>query len=347
MAFYVWNWSERSEGLAILDNPRLSGVEKLERTQNYSDISVLRRRADVFAEEVVSLSKKLESAISKPFVEEVSRRAGQLAKLKPGAMQTRVDSLIIDCTQKQADILYGKVKDAFVGHIADFSHLSSQFLEGFSTDPRCDSVRDMIHRFRDREENDARTALKVIQVTGASDLAVKGQKIAEFANKYQSTLNSEEAGRMRRAAELARLFSEVQTYTVRLKRTGGLTASYYQAVVLHVDGKVEHEYRSPGKSQEVNWITDDIRIQWTAGQPIRVTWRKLWSTGSWGDSDIATLSDDGPVALRILGGRKALTQIESGWEKYCDNPFVHFDVDDIKEDDWKSVELYLFPGAGW
>ncbi len=88
-------------------------------------------------------------------------------------------------------------------------------------------------------------------------------------------------------------------------------------------------------------------IQWSAGQPIRVTWQKLWSSARWGNSVIATLRDDGPLALRIIGRRQPITQFDNGWQDYCENAFVHFELDDIKEDDWKSVELYLFPGDGW
>ncbi len=146
---------------------------------------------------------------------------------------------------------------------------------------------------------------------------------------------------------MASRFSQKNTYTVRLKRTGGLRAGYYQSVVLSLDGQQVHEYKSPGKSREVNWDSPDITIQWSAGQPIRVTWRKLWSTDSWGNSVIASLRDDGPLALRIIGGRQPITQFDDGWQDYCENAFVHFEVDDIKEDDWKSVELYLLPGDGW
>jgi hypothetical protein len=77
-----------------------------------------------------------------------------------------------------------------------------------------------------------------------------------------------------------------------------------------------------------------------------VTWQKLWSVVSPGNSVISTLRDDGPVALRTLGGLQPLT-VQNGWEKCCENASIHFEVEEIQEDDWQAVKLYLFPGDGW
>jgi hypothetical protein len=347
LAAWGWRLANRFEAVATLNSPRLSTVEKLERTQGSSDATVLQRRATIFTEELESLKKNLESAASEPSVDEVAQRAARIAALKPGAMQTRVDALAHDCRQKKEDILYRKAADAFNGRAADFPDLSGRFLREYPASSQCDKVREMISGFRSREEKDDRQRIKQIRIISAGSLAEKGKSISEFVAKHQAALPADEMKRMRRAADLARRFSELNTYSVKLKQTGGLTAAYSQEVVLYVDAKELKEYRSPGKSTEVNWDDEDVRIQWIAGQTVRVTWRKLWSAGSWGNSDIATLRDDGPVALRILGGQQPLTRIESGWEKYCNNAFVHFEVDGISEDDWKSLDLYLFPGDGW
>jgi hypothetical protein len=258
-----------------------------------------------------------------------------------------LESIAHDCLQKKEDILCKKVADAFDSRASDFPDLSGRFLEAYPASSQCEKVRDMISKFRSGQEKNDRQRIKQIRIISAGNLAEKGKSIAEFITKFQARLPAEEMKRMRRAAELARQFSELTTYTVTLKQTGGLAKAYYQGVVLYVDEKQVKEYRSTGKSAEVNWDNEDIRIQWIAGEPVRVVWRKLPSWGSWGNSDIAILRDDGPMALRILGGQQSLTQIESGWDNYCNGAFIHFDVNGISEEDWKSFDLYLFPGDGW
>ena len=347
LAFFAWSTIVRSGEMAILDNPGLSRVERLERTQRCSDSVVLQRRGVVFTEELDALAKNLDAAANEPSVEEVAVKAARLAALQPGAMQARVDTLARDCAQKKEDIALKKVADAFDGRAADFREVSGRFLREYPASPQCDKVRDMIVKFRSGEEKNDRQRIKQVRVSSAASLAEKGKCIAEFITKHQAATSADELKRMRRAAELARRFSELNTYTIRLRQTGGLTAAYYQGVVLYVDEKEVKEYRSRGKSTEVNWEDGEIHVQWVAGQPVRVVWRKLWSGGSWGNADIATLRDDGPVALRILGEQQSFTQIERGWENHCNNAFVHFEVDGITEDDWKSLGLYLFPGDGW
>lgn len=342
-----WQSWDRFGHFDILQDARMAPIERLERTQEASKATVLRQRAELLGEILDGLEGQLKSASALEQLEDVAVAAAQLAQLKPGALQARVERLARDCREKKEVLLYQKLQHARDGRVADFLDACHRFLQAYPASSRAEEVRAMLAKFHDRVKNDDRQAIKQIAVRNAASLAEKGKRIAEFLAKHQSTLGDEEAKRMRRAAELARRFSESNTYQVRLRRTGGLTAAYYQAVVLWIDGKEVHEYRSPGKSQEVNWDVPELRLSWTAGQPIDVTWRKRWSAGSWGNPDIANLHDESSVSLRILGGRQPLTQIESGWEDYCDHPFVHFEVDGMVADDWKSLELYLFPGDAW
>jgi len=124
----------------------------------------------------------------------------------------------------------------------------------------------MVAKYRRSEETNARQAIKQLRVVNAANLAEKGKRIAEFVARFQSTMDSGEATRMQRAAELAHRFSESNNYTVKLKQTGGLLSAYQQGVVLYVDDKQVREYWAPGNSKEVTWEVVDTRIQWSAGQ---------------------------------------------------------------------------------
>jgi len=345
LALFGWQSLQQSDGLAILKDPKLSRVEKLERTQECSDTAVRQLRATVFSEEMATLSTNLDLATGSPAVEEVLGKADRLANMQPGAMLTQIDSLRQACRQKEEDILHQKLGDAYSSNALDFPDLAGRFLRDYPASPRCDKVRDLINKRRGEDEKRDRDRIDHIRVISADNLAQKGEDISKFVAKYQASLTGDEVKRMRRAAELARQFSEKNTYKVKLKQTSGLTDAYFQGVNLRIEGTMVKEYATSGKSREVNWDDDDIKIQWSAGQPILVTWRKLWSAGSWGNSDIATLHDDGPVALRILSGKQPL-RVESDWVKLCPNSLIHFEVDGISEDDWKLFALYVFPGGG-
>ncbi len=346
-ASFGWFQLNRSADLATLDSPRLSLVEKLERSQACTDSAVLQQRTAIFREELELLAKELDAASGEQSVAEVAAKAAHLSALKPGGMQGRVDALVHDCRQKEEDLLLKKIAAAFDSHAADFRELCDRFLREHPSSPQSDKVREMTSRRHGDDEKAERERIKQIRVSTAANLAAKGEEIGKFVAKYRADLAPSEIARMRRAAELARRFSEVNSYTVTLKQSGGLTAAYYQAVVLYVNEKECKDYRSPTASTEVNWDNGDVRLQWAAGQSVRIVWRKVGTWGSWGGSDIATLRDDGPAALRLLGGQQPLTQIERRWEAWCNNPFIRFDVEGISEDDWKSFDLYAFPGDGW
>jgi len=346
LVFGGWRSMQRSEELALLNDPRLSRVEKLERTQECSDTVVRQRRAAVFSEELAAETQNLDKATSEPSADEVSGKVAHLATLKPSSMLARIESLLQDCRQKEEDLRYQKLEDAYSRPASEFTDLAARFLLNYPASPRAGKVRELIGKRRTDDEISDRKKIKVIRVTNATTLAQKAKEVSEFVTKYRATLTADEANRMRRAADLARKFSEVQTYKVRLKQTCGLTDAYCQAVLLDINGSTVKEYSSSVKSCEVNWNSDDVQFQWSAGQPIRVTWRKLWSVGSWGNRDIATLRDDGPASLRILSGKQAFRKIEDDWVKKVAGPSVHFEVEGIGEEDWKWFALYVFPGEG-
>ncbi len=340
-----WRWAEQSGELAILDDARLSRVEKLEHTESTSAASVIQQRSQVVADEINSLTKNLAAASNDAAIDEVVQKAERLSSLRPGAMQSRIDSLIHDARQKKEDMLYALLAEAFDRHAADLPDLAGRFFREYPASPHAAKVRELTVKFRGVEQNRDRRQIKQIRITGGASLAEKGKRIAEFVAKHQTDLAADESKRMRRAAELARRFSELNSYTVELKRTAGLLKPYQQAVVLSIDDKPVREYLAPGHSREVNWNLNETKIQWSAGMPIRVLWRK--SGTLWGFSNIATLRDDGPLALRSLGGRQSFTKFEGSWADSVDRAIVQFAIEGISDDDWRAVDVYLFPGDGW
>jgi len=90
LALLGWRSLEESHYLAILENPQLSRVEKLEQTKDCNDSSLMQRRSRLFSEDLDAMSKALDVAKNEPSVEELLQRAVRLEALNPGANQDHI-----------------------------------------------------------------------------------------------------------------------------------------------------------------------------------------------------------------------------------------------------------------
>ena len=172
-----------SADLATLDSPRLSLVEKLERSQACTDSAVLQQRTAIFREELELLAKELDAASGEQSVAEVAAKAAHLSALKPGGMQGRVDALVHDCREKEEDLLLKKIAAAFDSHAADFRELCDRFLREHPSSPQSDKVREMTSRLHGDDEKAERERIKQIRVSTAANLAAKGEEIGKFVSE--------------------------------------------------------------------------------------------------------------------------------------------------------------------
>jgi hypothetical protein len=189
----------------------------------------------------------------------------------------------------------------------------------------------------------ARQRIKAIPVHDPPSLLGKSQRIFEFLDEFRDALTAEEARQMTRAAELGIQFAERQTYTVTLKRSGEFLKPRSQGVWLLVRDGLIKEYDSPGASKSVTWTRNELKIEWTSGDSVKIVLRDR----GYGDEDVAWMSSRGPIALQLLGQKQVLTSFAEDWEEHCSQAFVEFSIEGITDEDWAAVRAYLTPGEVW
>jgi len=335
--------AEQVRTQSVVNDPGRSPTEIIEETRGVQDPGVKQSRRQLIEEQVAELQRRLAEASNEPAVEEVLGRLQKLREAEPGVVESSIDALMQQARQKKEDMLLERVQLAFDAKSTDFARLAHEFLDKYPQSRSAAKVRTWLSENEARGMSDERQAINQIRIYNAASLNSKSDRIVEFLTRHPSQVPEVEAKRMRRAAELAKQFSEVKTYTVTLRSSGGFVKARYQGVWLYVGGALLREYDSPGNSKVVTWTDSQLQFQWTAGQTVKAVLRDR----NWGDENVATISDESPLALRLLGRRQALTQFERGWEQHCQNPHIHFEVKDLSEDDWKALELYILPGDAW
>lgn len=343
IAYFVYGAFTRSRLYAILDNPNLSTVEKLQRTADASDDDVLQRRAELLRDELVRVEGDLKDADSESDISPLISVLGQYREARPGALASEIDYLLQVADDRKQDILFQRVIDSYNKDDNDFTELAAKFLREYPISSRCDKVRELLGVDRKRRQQSARKRIKAIDVHDQSSLLGKSERIFEFLDEYGKDLADEDKALMKRAAELGRQFSERHTYSLTLKQSGGFKKSRSQGVWLVVDGSIVEKRDSSGASRSVTWPHDVLKIDWQSGESVKIILRDL----EFVDEDVAWMEDRGAIALRLLGSKQFLTRFAEGWKEYCDEAFVEYQVTGISEEDWKAVEAYLTPGGAW
>lgn len=342
-AYFGYDEFARSRLYAILDNPNLSTVEKLQRTADASNNDVLRRRAKLLRDELVEVEGYLSGADSEPAISLLISLLGQYREARPGALTSEIDDLLQVADVRKEDILFQLVDDSYNGKLSDFTEHAAKFLREYSKSSRCEKVRVLLGVYRTQQQQAARQRIKAMAVHDQSSLLSKSEHIFKFLEEYGKDLAEEEKMLMKRAAELGRQFSERHTYSLTLKRSGGFLKPRSQGVWLVVDGNIVEKRDSSGASRIVTWPQDELKIQWKSGESVKIILRNR----AYFDKDVAWMEDRGVVALRLLGSKQVLTQFAEGWKVYCDEAFVEYQVTGISVDDWRAVEAYLTPGGVW
>ncbi len=335
-----WRAYQQSRSRDQLADPRLSSIDKLKLTQS---IPSLPERSELITTELERYREAITAATDEPSLNEVLERLRELEEIHPGAIKSRIDEVKQEAKDKNELLLYQRTKDGLDNQSADFRELAERFLQEYPGSSRCEDVRKWISQSVQRDHENDRQRIKNLQVVDKASLGEKSERLVEFVQKYEAMLTSSEAKRIRRAAELAKQFCELNTYTLTLKRYGGFAASRSQSLLLYLDGQKFHEYPAPSASKEVTWSESPLRIQWKAGQAVRVVLRNY----TWRNADVAWSEDKGPTALRILGGERPFAQVLPDWTSYVENPFAQFEVADITSDDLRALDQYILPGVEW
>lgn len=326
-------------------------VERIEDTSGLVlDPESSQRRQDLIRDTLQRLTAEVERA-STP--DEFDRLDKEIARLSHADIETfggQVAELQRSLTARTRHVLFTALAEDFQSRPrpVDFQSRASGFIDRYQSGEEVDRVRKMLRGIRDEEVSAHRSRLKGMPTRDSLDVAAKARQILEFVNKYEDVLQAEESRRMRRAAELARSFSERGRWTVHIKKSGGLTADYAQSVLLgrkKLGDQDVHVFdgESSGETKDKIWATEPAIISWQAGDPLAVT---LMFEGYVNDGWVAYQIDDSSLAIGSLVGRRKLSA-RRGWESYVRDPYVEFQVENLSPADWETVNAYVSPGSAW
>lgn len=335
---------------AVIGSDR-PALERIEETSGLFLNSATRQvRQDLIRDTVQRLSDEIDRANTTDEFELLEKEVGRLSQADTETFHGQVTELQRNLTARTRRVLFTGLDEDFQSRPRplDFQTRASAFVDRYQSGEEVARVREMLRQIPIEEASAHRARLKGMPTRDSLDVAAKSRQILEFVNEYESILQPEEARRMRRAADLARSFSERGNWTVHIKKSGGLTADYAQSVLLgskklgdqniHVfDGE------SSGETKDKIWATEPAFIRWQAGEPLAVT---LMFEGYVNDGWVAYQIDDSSLAIGSLVGRRKLSA-RRGWESYVRDPYVEFQVENLSPADWETVKAYVSPGSAW
>ena len=349
ISFVLWK-SHSDHVRAVLTSDR-PPVEIIAETSGWLlDPTTRRLRMDLIRATLQRLTDDVERA-STP--DEFERLDTELAKLNSADTETfhvQVSTLKQNLGTRTRYVLLMALKEDFQStpRPLDFQSRCSSFVDRYQSGDEVDAVRRMLHEIGNEQLAVNRARLRGMPTRDSLDIAAKARQIIEFVNENDSTLAPEEASRMRRAADLARSFSERKNWKVAIKKSGGLTDEYAHLVLLGNKKLGSQELYvfdgvATGSTKDKVWATDPAVFSWQSGEPITVTLRARGTVfGGW----VAYQADDSSLAIGSLVGRRNLLP-RAGYEAYVRNPYVVFEVENLSSSDWEAVKAYISPGSAW
>lgn len=330
--------------MAAVSDPRKPIEEKIKEAQHTDDEEVkrdLRRQVDAQLDDI---ERDIAAAGDESALDDARARLDTLVESKHAPAADRIDELKRMAAERSEQVLFERVSAVNDARGVDFPVVARDYLDRFAHAANADRVNKWLEEHESRQVKAARDRIKRLSASSAQTLKSKSDRIKEFLDATPRGVSKKEAKEMARAAELARRFSELNTYRVTLKRSGGFAAPRSQAVQIYVGGELLNEFLHEEHSKSVTWPAETtLNLEWRCGQSVKVVLRDLYLQ----DEDVAVLESSGPLALRTVGSRSKFTHFADGWREACPDAFVDFVIDGISAADWKALDSYILPGDGW
>jgi hypothetical protein len=349
ICFAVWK-SHVDHVRAVLASDR-PAIERIEDTSGWMlDTATNQQRLELIRDTLQQITGDIERAETLDEFDRLDKEVAKLAKADTDTFRVQASTLQQNLTARTRSVLFAALRDDFQSspRPADFQSRASAFIDRYQSGEEVDAVRRMQREIGNEQLAANRARLRGMPTRDSLDIAAKARQIIEFVNKNESNLAPEEARRMRRAADLARSFSERKNWKVTIKKSGGLTDEYAHLVLLgnkKLGSQELHVFdgAATGSTKDKVWAIDPAVFSWQAGEPITVTLQARGTIfGGW----VAYQADDSSLAIGSLVGRRNLLP-RAGYEAYVRDPYVVFEVENLSSSDWESVKAYISPGSDW
>jgi hypothetical protein len=341
--------------LTMLERQDISVAEKLKNTTPPATNKVTERRNDILDTELERLKTNINATNDSPALYSLRTKLEEIDEVYDGDRNVNIENLLKQISNKIIDNDFQFVKDSFEGNRKTFKDQADAFLKNHLNAPQSDNVREMLKEKETKDTKDERLRIKNIAVSNAGSLQGKRDAIVKFLQEYGGKLTPADKETMQRATDLAKMFCERHSYTITLKQYGGFAYPEDIQGRISIDGNTAGSHQSKGKCQTAN-PGEKITAYWQCGQSIKLEIKAYAGRLIGGLETVASLSDTSPAALKLLAKRTVLTPVtksDAGWDwslpsrKSPDGYFMHCEIKEITDADWKAFETYILPGSGW
>ncbi|MFN9160768.1 MAG: TRAFAC clade GTPase domain-containing protein [Planctomyces sp.] len=281
---------------------------------------------DQAEEQIDSISEELKQQ----FMEEI----GDLTKRLDDCRQAIMRQSVLDC-EKRPEL--------------DCRKLIEDYAKRYPKGLYAEEMRNRLQSLDLSNIQDARRSIGLLSVD--SDIGLKKKKdcIERFLGDYGKSLSQAERQQILRALELAKMFLELNSYSLKIVNTSGLDSARKHSVQVWSAAKKSYETQVSDSVSAMTW-NEEFSIQWKAGQTLGI----VLQNHTWRDQEIARFESDRPVAIADILD-PSIAPIYEKSEVYFGTDFsvlkppvqVRVTCEEISHQDIEVVRDYLMPGKKW
>ncbi|MDR0611532.1 MAG: hypothetical protein LBG58_15600 [Planctomycetaceae bacterium] len=336
--------------LAILSDENITVVQKLEQTHFPVTDNVTNQRNSLIDTELNRLKNTIKQTNNEQTLGEIREELKMFDNIDVEERRAELDKLKTEIDNKSIEIEFKRVRDYFDSRNELFSETAEQFLARYPLSVQADEVRHLQKQYENEKIKTERNRIGQIAITNIESLREKSRRIFTFLEKYENRLNPVEASAIKRAAELAKQFTERHNYSVTINQYGGFAYEEKQNVSVYINKDKVVSHYSNGKVKIVSPGTLFF-ITWQCGDTIRL---ELQGYGVYDFETAAGYTNSSPISLRCLNQKIRLLPKSAGtWDwglpkrMSSDGYFIKCTIQDIKDEHWKAFENYIMPGDHW
>ncbi|MDR2439363.1 MAG: hypothetical protein LBE12_08350 [Planctomycetaceae bacterium] len=337
------------EQLGILRDKNMTVAQKLEQTPFPINDNITNERNILIDTELNRLKNIIYQTNNEQTLGEIREELKMFDNIGIEERRAEFDKLKIEIENRSIEIEMKRVRDSFNSSNEIFPELAEQFLAHYPLSVQADEVRELQKQDEDRKIKKERNRISQIAITNIDSLREKSRRIFSFLEKYENRLNQDEVSAMKRAADLAKQFTERRNYSITINQYGGFAYEENQNVSVYINKVKVVSHDSNGKVKIV-FPGTLFSITWQCGDTIRFD---LQGYGVYNFETVASYTSSCPISLQYLNQKISLLPQKGTWDwslptrMSADGYFIKCTIQDITDENWKAFENYIIPGNSW
>ncbi|MDR0336956.1 MAG: hypothetical protein LBI18_07690 [Planctomycetaceae bacterium] len=335
--------------VTILKDNEIPVTKRLEQTQFPVTNKIADQRHLLLDAQLEELEKRINQTNDEQRLDEIREELKQFDPSSVNERKTEIEKLKTKIEHKLIEMELKRVRDYFQARHVLFSETAEQFLDRYPASTEAEEIREWKKQYENDKIKTERNQIGQINVANKNSLQEKSRLIFRFLEKYEKQLAPIEASNMKRAADLAKQFTEHHHYEVTINQYGGFAYDEKQNVAVYINqDKVGSHYSNANIKTAFPGAT--FSVTWQSGDTIRL---ELQGYGVYDYETAASYTNSSPVALRCLNQKMRLSPKKGTWDwslpkrMSSDGYFIKCTIKNIADEDWQAFENYILPGNHW